>query len=39
MSWYAVAFVIAVVLLMIAAGYYLSRSYFRDYTYDAPSKA
>ena len=38
MMWYAIAFVIAVALLMIAAGYYLVRSFFKDYTYDAPSQ-
>ena len=39
MMWYAIVFVISFVLLMLAAGYYLVRSFFRDYTYDAPSKA
>jgi uncharacterized protein YneF (UPF0154 family) len=32
--WYAIAFIVAAVLLMIASGYYLVRSYLRDYTYD-----
>jgi uncharacterized membrane protein len=36
--WYSIAFVLAFALLMIAASYYLIRSFFRDYTYDAPSK-
>jgi uncharacterized protein YneF (UPF0154 family) len=38
MSWYAIAFVIILIVVMIVAGYYLVRSYFRDYTYDVPSK-
>jgi uncharacterized protein YneF (UPF0154 family) len=39
MMWYAIAIVVAVIILMIAAGYYLTRSYFREYTSYAPSKA
>ncbi len=39
MIWYSILFVVAFILLMIAAGYYLVRSFFKDYTYDAPSKA
>jgi hypothetical protein len=35
----AIAFVAAVIVLMIAAGYYMVRSYFREYTYDTPAKA
>jgi uncharacterized protein YneF (UPF0154 family) len=38
MMWYAIFFVIAFALLMIAVGYYLVRSFFRDYTFDVPSK-
>jgi uncharacterized protein YneF (UPF0154 family) len=38
MSWYAIAFVIILIVVMIVAGYYLVRSYFRDYIYDVPSK-
>jgi len=38
MSWYAIAFVIILIVVMIVDGYYLVRSYFRDYTYDVPSK-
>jgi uncharacterized membrane protein len=37
MNWYAIAFVIIIFVVMIAAGYYLVRSYFRDYTYGVPS--
>ena len=39
MLWYAIAFVVAIIVLMIAADYYLVRSYFKEYTYDTPAKA
>jgi len=35
---YAVAFVMIIIVVMIAAGYYLFRSWLRDYTNDAPPK-
>ena len=38
MNFYALIFVIIVFAVMIAAGIYLARSFFRTYTYDAPSK-
>jgi uncharacterized membrane protein len=37
MNLYALVFAIIIFVVMIAAGYYLVRSYFRDYTYDVPS--
>jgi uncharacterized membrane protein len=37
MNLYALVFVIIIFVVMIVAGYYLVRSYFRDYTYDVPS--
>ncbi len=39
MNWYALAFVIIIFVVMILAGYYLVRSYLRDYTYEVSSKA
>ena len=38
MSWLPIVFVILVVLMMIVLGYYLIRSFLREYTYDMPSK-
>jgi uncharacterized protein YneF (UPF0154 family) len=38
MIWYSIVFVVVFALLMIAAGYYLVRNFFKDYTYDTPSK-
>jgi uncharacterized protein YneF (UPF0154 family) len=38
MPWLPIVFVILVVLMMIALGYYLIRSFLREYTYDLPSK-
>ena len=38
MSWLPIVFVILVVLMMMALGYYLIRSFLREYTYDVPSK-
>lgn len=37
MNLYALVFVIIIFVVIIVAGYYLVRSYFRDYTYDVPS--
>jgi putative Mn2+ efflux pump MntP len=36
--WIPIVFVIIVVLIMIILGYYLIRSFLREYTYDLPSK-
>ena len=38
MSWLPIVFVILVVLMMIVLGYYLIRSFLREYIYDVPSK-
>jgi len=38
MPWFAIVFVVIITVLMIIVGYYLIRSYLRDYTYDVPSK-
>lgn len=38
MNLYALVFVIIIFVVMILAGYYLVRSYFRNYTYDVSSK-
>jgi len=38
MSWLPIGFVILVILMMIVLGYYLTRSFLREYTYDVPSK-
>jgi hypothetical protein len=38
MNWYAIAFVIILIVVMSVASYYLVRSYFRNYIYDVPSK-
>jgi len=37
-NWYAVAFAITLIVIMIAAGYYLLRSWIRYYTHDSQSK-
>ena len=33
MNWYAIVFVTTLIVMMIVAGYFLIRSYLRDYTY------
>lgn len=38
MSWLPIGFVILVILMMIVLGYYLIRSFLREYTYDVSSK-
>jgi len=38
MPWLPIVFVILVVLIIIILGYYLIRSFLREYTYDLPSK-
>jgi hypothetical protein len=38
MPWLPIIFVIIIVLLMIILGYFLIRSFLREYTYDVPSK-
>ena len=38
MPWLPIVVVIISVLLMIILGYFLIRSFLRDYTYDVPSK-
>jgi putative Mn2+ efflux pump MntP len=38
MPWLPIVFVIIIVLLMIIVGYFLIRSFLREYTYDLPSK-
>jgi hypothetical protein len=37
-NWYGVALAIVILAVMIAAGYYLFRSWMRDYTYDTQPK-
>jgi hypothetical protein len=37
-NWYAVALIIIIVVVMIAVGYYLFRSWLRDYTHDSRPK-
>jgi uncharacterized protein YneF (UPF0154 family) len=36
LPWLPIVFVIIVILMMIILGYYLIRSFLREYTYDAP---
>jgi uncharacterized protein YneF (UPF0154 family) len=36
--WLPIVFVVIVVLFMIILGYFLIRSFLREYTYDLPSK-
>jgi len=38
MPWLPIVFVIIVVLIMIILGYFLIRSFLREYTYYLPSK-
>jgi len=38
MPWLPIVFVIIIVLVMILLGYFLIRSFLREYTYDSPSK-
>jgi hypothetical protein len=38
MQWLPIVFVIIIVLMMIILGYFLIRSFLREYTYDVPSK-
>jgi uncharacterized protein YneF (UPF0154 family) len=37
-SWLPIVFVILVVLVMIVLGYYLIRSFLKEYTYIVPPK-
>jgi hypothetical protein len=38
MPWLPIVFVVIIVLVMIILGYFLIRSFLREYTYDLPSK-
>jgi hypothetical protein len=38
MPWLPAVLIIIIVLLMIILGYFLVRSFLREYTYDVPSK-
>ena len=38
MPWLPIIFVIIIVLLMIILGYFLIRSFLREYIYNSPSK-
>jgi uncharacterized protein YneF (UPF0154 family) len=38
MPWLPIVLIIIIVLLMIILGYFLIRSFLREYTYDLPSK-
>ncbi len=38
MNWYALAFAIFLVIVLVLAGYYLVKSFLGDYTYDATPK-
>ena len=38
MPWLPIVLIIIIVLMMITLGYFLIRSFLREYTYDLPSK-